>query len=64
MMGLADRVEAWARRFGIPPPPGADAGPQCSDAEAQAAPSRAPGRAPGGAADDDELIAGEVLHKP
>jgi hypothetical protein len=20
MMGLADRVEAWARRFGVPPP--------------------------------------------
>ncbi len=63
MMGLADRVEAWARRFGIPPPPGADAEAQRSDAEAQAAPSRATDRGASREADDDERFAREPRHE-
>jgi hypothetical protein len=41
MMGLADRVEAWARRFGIPPPPGVDVGTEREAGTAPAAPSAA-----------------------
>ena len=52
MMGLADRVEAWARRFGIPPPPGVD-GEAGTDASAAPAPADYEPR-PAGGADDDE----------
>jgi hypothetical protein len=63
MMGLADRVEAWARCLGIPPPPGAEAGER-ADAEGRAAPPPDTDRGVGSAADGDERVAREVRHEP
>jgi hypothetical protein len=51
MMGLADRVEAWARRLGIPPPPGVEVG---AEAEVATAPVRAADGTSSGEADESE----------
>ena len=52
-MGLADRVEAWARRFGIPPPPGVD------DVGAQAEVATAPARTADGTSSGETEEGGE-----
>jgi hypothetical protein len=55
MMGLADRVEAWARRLGIPPPPGVERG---AEANVAAAPARAAdGRSSADSEEGDERFA-------
>jgi hypothetical protein len=51
MMGLADRVEAWARRFGIPPPRGVDIGAEPDDGTA---PARAADASASGEAEEGE----------
>jgi hypothetical protein len=60
MMGLADRVEAWARRFGIPPPPGVD-GEERTDPDATPGPAPpADETRPAGGGDDDERFRREL----
>ena len=43
-MGLGDRVEAWARRFGVPPPPDARAADDEPEREDEDSAERPAGR--------------------
>jgi hypothetical protein len=55
MMGLGDRVESWARRFGVPPPPGVDVEPDASAEPADQEPAEGEGRRPREEAPDERF---------